>query len=67
MEENSEKNLKENITYEEESISNNDDLQSRISTLLKHDSELNEIRSYIVESNLEKIDKEGSISSSSSS
>ena len=60
MEENSEKNLTENITYEEESISNNDNLQSRISTLLKHDSELNEIRNYIVETNLEKIDKEGS-------
>lgn len=60
MEENSEKILKENITYEEESISNNDDLQSRINLLLKHDTEINEIRNYIVETSLDKLDKEGS-------
>ena len=60
MEENSERNLTDQTSHEDVSDLSEDTLQSRINTLLRHDSELNEIRNYIVETNLEKIDKEGS-------
>ena len=60
MEENSEKNLTDQTSYEDVSDLSENSLQSRINTLLRHDSELNEIRNYIVETNLQKIDKEGS-------
>jgi len=37
-----------------------DDLQTRINTLMRHDTEIKQIKQYIINKHLEKLDKEGS-------
>jgi hypothetical protein len=50
----------ENAQGQDVNIYGNEDLRTRINSLMRHDTEIKQIKKYIIDKHLEKLDKEGS-------